>query len=197
ASPGGTVPVLEDIGDTSTFLRGIQVTDPRGQVTFTSIVPGWYSPRVTHIHVKVHQDGDIGTTYENGSTIHTTQLLFPDDVCQAYSVLEPYIDHQLALTPLIQDQVYNEALSSGADPTTMVPTILPVDSASLNRGYNASTTLGIDPTAMSSDTSGPGGAPGQGGPPAGSPPPGGPLGGPPLGDPAVQPASPPVQLPGA
>src|SRR5437868_8351726 len=84
AAPGGTVPAYDNVGDPNTNLRGVQVTDDNGVVTFTSIVPGWYSPRVTHIHVKVHQGGDIGTTYQNGTSLHTTQLLFPDDVCQAY-----------------------------------------------------------------------------------------------------------------
>ena len=139
---------------------------------------------MTHIHVKVHQDGDIGTTYENGSTVHTTQILFPDDVCQAYSVLESYAQHQLALTPLAQDQVYNEALSAGQDPTTMVPAMTPINPADLSAGYSLSMTLGVDPGAMSSDTAGPGG---------GQPPAGGPGGAPPAGGPGAAPAQLPSQ----
>jgi protocatechuate 3,4-dioxygenase beta subunit len=166
-SPGGVVPTYDGVGDPNTFLRGIQISDGTGQVTFTSIVPGWYSPRVTHIHVKVHRGGDIGTTYENGSTVHTTQLLFPDDVVQAYAVLDPYAQHQLAVTRLVDDQVYNEALSAGADPTTMVPTISAINPASMAEGYNLSITLGVDPSATSSDTGGPGG---PGGAPPGAPP---------------------------
>jgi protocatechuate 3,4-dioxygenase beta subunit len=161
------------VGDPNANLRGVQVTDDNGQVNFTSIVPGWYSPRVTHIHVKVHSDGDIGTTYQNGTTIHTTQLLFPDDVCQAYSVLEPYAQHQLALTPLVQDQVYNEALSANEDATSMVPTLTQINPDSISDGYNLTIALGIDPNATSIDTGGPpggagGGAAGQ--PPTGTPP---------------------------
>jgi len=173
ASPGGTVPAYDNVGDPNTNLRGVQVTDDNGLVTFTSIVPGWYSPRVTHIHVKVHQGGDIGTTYQNGTSLHTTQLLFPDDVCQAYAVLEPYVQHQLAQTPLARDQVYNEALSAGEDPTSMSPTLTPVNSDSLPDGYNLTITLGIDPNATSSDTGGPGGGGSPGGPggqPPGPPP---------------------------
>jgi protocatechuate 3,4-dioxygenase beta subunit len=169
-SPGGTVPAYDNVGDPNTNLRGVQGTDDNGRVTFTSIVPGWYSPRVTHIHVKVHQGGDIGETYENGSTVHTTQLLFPDDVVRAYSVLAPYAQHRLTPTPLLSDQVYNEALSAGEDPRTMVPELTPVNSDSVSDGYDLTITLGIDPSATSSDTGGPGGPGGQ--PPAG--PPGGP-----------------------
>ena len=53
----------------TTWLRGIQYTDANGQVTFTTIYPGWYTPRATHIHVQVF----------NGTTqLVTTQLAFPD-----------------------------------------------------------------------------------------------------------------------
>ncbi|HKC37661.1 MAG TPA: hypothetical protein VKB95_16405 [Chitinophagaceae bacterium] len=36
------------------FLRGRQTTDANGLVSFTSIFPGWYSGRSTHIHVHVY-----------------------------------------------------------------------------------------------------------------------------------------------
>jgi protocatechuate 3,4-dioxygenase beta subunit len=39
--------------DNSTFLRGIQLSDAEGKVTFHSLYPGFYQGRVTHIHVKV------------------------------------------------------------------------------------------------------------------------------------------------
>jgi protocatechuate 3,4-dioxygenase beta subunit len=55
----------------TTWLRGIQYTNSAGQVTFTSIYPGWYSPRATHIHVEVY----------NGTTLlATTQVCFPDAI---------------------------------------------------------------------------------------------------------------------
>ena len=38
---------------TETWLRGYQLTDANGKVTFTTIVPGWYSGRTTHIHLRV------------------------------------------------------------------------------------------------------------------------------------------------
>ena len=88
-------------------------------------------------------------------------------------MLEPYVQHQLAQTPLAQDQVYNEALSAGEDPTSMSPTLTPVNSDSLPDGYNLTITLGIDPNATSSDTGGPGGGGSPGGPggqPPGPPP---------------------------
>jgi protocatechuate 3,4-dioxygenase beta subunit len=65
-----------------TFLRGMQRTDANGQVTFSTIFPGWYFPRPVHLHVMVVPP-DYGE-------VATTQLYFPDAVCdQAYQA-EPY-----------------------------------------------------------------------------------------------------------
>lgn len=36
-----------------TFLRGYQITDSKGAVTFKTIIPGWYSGRTVHIHVMI------------------------------------------------------------------------------------------------------------------------------------------------
>ncbi len=55
--------------DASRFLRGTQVTDPDGLVTFKTIYPGWYRGRAVHIHVKVHT---------GRSHVHTGQLFFDD-----------------------------------------------------------------------------------------------------------------------
>ena len=49
-------------------LRGHQSTDAQGRYTLTTVVPGEYSGRTEHIHVKV--------TPRGGSTL-TTQLYFP------------------------------------------------------------------------------------------------------------------------
>lgn len=51
------------------FLRGTQHTDAAGQVTFTTVYPGWYQGRTTHIHCKIILDN---------KTVLTTQLYFPD-----------------------------------------------------------------------------------------------------------------------
>jgi len=44
--------------DTSsaTFLRGTQLTDKTGWAEFTTIYPGWYPGRATHIHFKIFTD---------------------------------------------------------------------------------------------------------------------------------------------
>lgn len=41
------------------WLRGYQMTDANGEVTFTTIFPGWYSGRICHIHFKVTQSSTV------------------------------------------------------------------------------------------------------------------------------------------
>ena len=54
-----------------TYLRGIQTTNGSGEVTFTTIYPGWYQGRATHIHVEVTV---------NGTSRKVTQMAFPESV---------------------------------------------------------------------------------------------------------------------
>lgn len=63
------------------FLRGSQVTDAQGRVTFRTIYPGWYPGRTTHVHFKVH----LGSTREA-----TSQLYFPEEVTAAVYRTAPY-----------------------------------------------------------------------------------------------------------
>lgn len=57
------------------FLRGRQTTDANGLVTFTSIFPGWYSGRATHIHVHIYN--------ASGTSLLVTQIAFPEGASSA------------------------------------------------------------------------------------------------------------------
>lgn len=66
---GGTG--MQSVNYTSVhFLRGRQTTDANGLVTFTSVFPGWYSGRATHIHVHIYN--------ASGSSLKVTQIAFPE-----------------------------------------------------------------------------------------------------------------------
>lgn len=54
-----------------TFLRGVQTTSSGGEVVFTTIYPGWYQGRATHIHLEVTL---------NGRSVKVTQIAFPESV---------------------------------------------------------------------------------------------------------------------
>jgi hypothetical protein len=52
------------------FLRGRQITDANGLVTYKSIFPGWYQGRSTHIHVHVYT--------AKGKSVLITQIAYPE-----------------------------------------------------------------------------------------------------------------------
>lgn len=185
ASPGGNAPAeSEDTGGANdkTYLRGYQIAGADGVVEFTTIVPGWYTPRVTHIHVKVHTGGQQADgTYQGGKTNFTGQLFFDDAIGEAVYKLAPYTRHTGTPTKLAGDMVY-----TGGGTKDGLMTVTAVDSANPAAGYVGTLTLGIDPSANQTDGGGqaPGGASG-GGAPGGQPPGGGqpPTGQPPTGRP--------------
>ncbi len=65
------------------FCRGHQVTGADGRVEFTTIYPGWYTGRLSHIHVKSAIRGLPWTS-------HVTQLYFPGEVEQGVYQSEHY-----------------------------------------------------------------------------------------------------------
>ena len=54
-----------------TWLRGYQKTGKDGSCKFISVFPGWYENRITHLHAKVHV---------NGETALTTNFFFPKEI---------------------------------------------------------------------------------------------------------------------
>lgn len=66
---GGTQMQQQDFTSVH-FLRGRQMTDVNGQVSFVSIYPGWYSGRAPHIHVEVLDS--------NENSIRVSQIAFPE-----------------------------------------------------------------------------------------------------------------------
>ena len=85
-----------------TFLRGIQVTDANGRVTFTTIYPGWYQGRATHIHVEV----TVG-----GRSVKVTQIAFPEDVTAAVYRTGVYASKGQNPTTNGRDNVFSDGVS--------------------------------------------------------------------------------------
>jgi protocatechuate 3,4-dioxygenase beta subunit len=90
-------------GRAQTCLRGIQTTDSAGRVTFTTVYPGWYAGRATHIHVEVTI---------NGRSVKVTQIAFPEAVnAQVYSTAA-YASRGNNPTSNASDMVFADSLSS-------------------------------------------------------------------------------------
>ena len=94
---------------TTTFLRGVQVTDSNGQVTFTTIFPGWYAGRITHIHAQVY----LNDSLVSGTAIATTQLAFPIDITTAVYDTSLYTKGQnTSVTSFSADNVFSDGTST-------------------------------------------------------------------------------------
>lgn len=87
------------------FLRGRQVTDANGEVHFTSIFPGWYTSRATHIHVHVYSS--------SGSSLLVTQISFPEGSGSAVELVNAasqygYTKGMSGYTYNAQDNVFSD-----------------------------------------------------------------------------------------
>ncbi|MES3016155.1 MAG: intradiol ring-cleavage dioxygenase [Bacteroidota bacterium] len=82
------------------FLRGRQITDANGLVTFTSIFPGWYSGRATHVHVHVYN--------ASGTSLKVTQIAFPEGAGTAVAVVNGYSKGMSGYTTNAKDNVFSD-----------------------------------------------------------------------------------------
>lgn len=93
-----------------TFLRGVQLSDANGQVMFTTIYPGWYSGRITHIHFEVYTDGN----HVSGTPKLTSQLAFPQSVTQTVYSSTLYAAHgqNTSVTSFSADNIFSDGTST-------------------------------------------------------------------------------------
>jgi protocatechuate 3,4-dioxygenase beta subunit len=128
--------------DDLTYLRGMQITDRHGRVTFTSIVPGWYAGRAVHIHTKVHTEGTATATgYIGGHTCHTGQFYFAENLITRLNQYAPYNTNTTTRVTLDQDSIYPGTGSLGGLLTTNF------HKHHLNQGVISGLTMSVDPTA--------------------------------------------------
>jgi protocatechuate 3,4-dioxygenase beta subunit len=139
-------------GESTTFLRGVQLTDARGAATFDTIYPGWYPGRAVHVHLKVHVGGRrSGTRYAGGHVAHTGQLFFPEAMSDKVFAGPPYRRHHGERTRNGDDGIY-----AGAGGAAAVLRLTPAPARLVG-----TVTLGVNPTATPRAV----GGGGPGGPP--------------------------------
>lgn len=159
----------------ATWLRGVQVADANGQVTYTSIVPACYTGRWPHIHFEVYPDIDSIDDAENA--ISTSQLALPEDVVTEVYELDTYegSTENLAQVTLDSDNVF------GDDGGELQMATMAGD---IDSGFTASLTVRVDTTTEPTGGAAPdGGGEGGAGGPGGEGGAGGPGGEPPAGEP--------------
>jgi protocatechuate 3,4-dioxygenase beta subunit len=107
------------------WLRGYQITDATGKVQFTTIIPGWYQGRTTHIHLRLRSTYD--STDSSGS--NTTQVFFDQTLIDTLaSSVSPYSSEGQNSTTNASDHVY----TGEVDGTTLLTL-----SGSTEAGYTA------------------------------------------------------------
>jgi protocatechuate 3,4-dioxygenase beta subunit len=91
-----------------TYLRGVQVADASGVVSFASIVPACYSGRWPHIHFEVYPGVDSITDASNA--IATSQVALQEEACTAVYALDAYAGSaaNLARVGLDSDSVFGD-----------------------------------------------------------------------------------------
>jgi len=119
-----------------TYLRGIQTTNANGEVTFTTIYPGWYQGRATHIHVEV---------VRNGTSVKVTQIAFPEDVTAAVYAAGVYASRGSNPTSNARDNVFADSLASE----------LAMVSGSPSSGYTASFRVAVAGDSVARTSPGP------------------------------------------
>jgi protocatechuate 3,4-dioxygenase beta subunit len=93
-------------------------------VNFTTIYPGWYQGRATHIHVEVKR---------NGSSVTVTQIAFPDSVNAEVYTTGVYASRGQNPTTNSRDGIFANSLAAELATISGNPTA----------GYNATFRVGI------------------------------------------------------
>jgi protocatechuate 3,4-dioxygenase beta subunit len=93
------------------FLRGYQVTDSKGEVHFTTVFPGQYEVRATHIHVKVRtKRGFTQDDFnETARIVKAAGVPAPSDMAGAGPLIRHEFTTQLYLDDETKRKVYATA----------------------------------------------------------------------------------------
>ena len=108
----------------STWLRGIQPVDAGGVARFTTIYPGWYAGRATHIHIEV---------FVNNRSVKTSQIAFPEDINSAVYASGVYASKGQNPTKTDRDSIFSDGFTSE----------LATVAGNTTSGYNATFQVGI------------------------------------------------------
>ncbi|MDO5627853.1 MAG: 3,4-dioxygenase subunit beta [Mobilicoccus sp.] len=132
------------------FLRGVQITDAKGEVSFTSVFPGCYDGRWPHVHFEVYPDE--ASIIDSTNAIATSQMALPESTCaQVYATggYEASVSNFDRIS-LASDNVFGD--DGGA-------LQLATTSGDVASGYTARLVAGVDTRTEPTGGSIPGGPP--------------------------------------
>ena len=115
------------------YLRGVQVSDSGGKLSFLTIFPGCYAGRMPHIHFEVYPSLSVATSA--GNKIKTSQIALPTATCQEVYATSGYGNSasNLAGISFASDNVFSDGTS------LQLVTV----SGNTTTGYSASLVVGI------------------------------------------------------
>ncbi len=155
---GGNYSLYSEGATDQNYLRGVQIADAAGTVSFTSIFPACYSGRWPHIHFEVYPDQE--SLSDSTKAIATSQIAIPQEACAAVYATSGY---EQSVSNLAQISLTSDNVCGDDGGATQLATM----SGDVASGYTIALTAAIDLTTTPSA----GAAPGGGGP--GGAPPGG------------------------
>ncbi|KAK2784571.1 hypothetical protein FQN53_008398 [Emmonsiellopsis sp. PD_33] len=127
------------------FLRGVQITDDDGIVSFDTIFPGPYTNRPSHTHIMVHSNIsrlDNGS-YTPGQISHVGQLFYEDRLRRDLAKLHPYNTIRLPFVSNTADVFARGHSDNNYDPLVKYVYL----GKNLSDGILAWISVGIDPDA--------------------------------------------------
>ncbi|MEU4624546.1 3,4-dioxygenase subunit beta [Actinoplanes sp. NPDC023801] len=119
------------------FLRGVQIADTSGKVSFTSIFPACYPGRWPHVHFEVYPDRASIT--DSTKAIAVSQVAIPKEHCDTVYAQPGYESSvaSLARLTLETDNVFSD--DSAAKQLAAV-------TGDVSGGYTVALTVGVDTT---------------------------------------------------
>ncbi|MDB5090404.1 MAG: intradiol ring-cleavage dioxygenase [Mucilaginibacter sp.] len=110
-----------------TWLRGYQLSDSSGVVKFTTIYPGWYGGRATHIHMEI---------FISGVLKKIGQVAFSETISDAVQVSTLYAAHGVNPVRNASDSVFGNSATDLANETLALV-------GSIAAGYAGTYTIGL------------------------------------------------------
>lgn len=157
---GGNYSLYSSGIEDENYLRGVQIADSAGKVSFTSIFPACYSGRWPHIHFEVYPNQASIT--DASKAIATSQMALPKKVCDVVYATSGY---DKSVTNLTQVNLQSDNVFGDDAGIHQIGTV----TGSVTTGYTASLTVPVDTSTTPSAGSAPaGGAGGGRTPPSGA-----------------------------
>lgn len=102
----GRYSLYDDEVASENFLRGVQVSDDEGRLSFRTVFPGAYPGRWPHAHFEIY--ADEASAVAGTTKLRTSQLAFPQEACERVYATDGYDGSaaNLERTPLDEDMVF-------------------------------------------------------------------------------------------